>query len=483
MHTVHNLGRTVTSADCTNNRPSSSPEGRRGSEFGKYLESDESPTQSYAVKNRVESSFKTPGDTAGNDSFQEDSEGASSLAHGKVNGSSTTHEESAAAELGDNPEAELAQFTMGDPSAQLAQTGTDQHEHLHSQERNGNGESESPEQNAEVTGIGMPGHSGALTADAKNGISRTGQSGGANHMSFALAQSAEIFKMPVSVEQIASTVGQRQGPTIEADSARESQIGSSPHLEAKTDLPGNKFNLPKYLDDSSVYPAKAAQLDNARLAHAQSVLSSPPVQTSSTTVMANAASDQDHRLFIDALNSAVFNSGSGQAGLALDSEASASFLTALSETSLQLGSNRSLDVMIVRSETARLVASQMVEALVRAQKNSVEIVLNPEELGRVRMVLTSTDAGISVSISADRADTLDMLRRNIEQLAEEFRSMGYDDIGFEFSGGDTPSDFDEDAPEPRPNDQSETGTEHDISAPENLTVARVMQMRGLDLRL
>lgn len=89
-----------------------------------------------------------------------------------------------------------------------------------------------------------------------------------------------------------------------------------------------------------------------------------------------------------------------------------------------------------RSGTARFAAAQMADALIKQPNRPVEITLNPEELGRVRIALNHADSGLTVTITAERPETLDLMRRHIEQLAIEFRRLGYENIGFEFSGGD-----------------------------------------------
>ena len=135
--------------------------------------------------------------------------------------------------------------------------------------------------------------------------------------------------------------------------------------------------------------------------------------------------------------------------------------------------------------TARAVASQMVDALSNAQSKKIEIALNPEELGRVRMVLSTTDAGISVSIVAERPETLDLMRRHIGQLTEEFRNLGYVDIRFDFSGDGTNSRFDESSEgrqgftEMEPDNGSTNGQ----PGPETENSTRSPVLRGLDMRL
>ncbi|WP_254449114.1 flagellar hook-length control protein FliK [Thalassococcus sp. S3] len=82
---------------------------------------------------------------------------------------------------------------------------------------------------------------------------------------------------------------------------------------------------------------------------------------------------------------------------------------------------------------ARPILQQIMENLPRLPDKPVEISLNPDELGRVRIAVTSQDSGIVVSIHAERPETIDLLRRNIDMLAQEYRDLGYTDIAFDFA--------------------------------------------------
>ncbi len=65
----------------------------------------------------------------------------------------------------------------------------------------------------------------------------------------------------------------------------------------------------------------------------------------------------------------------------------------------------------------------------------VEITLSPEELGKVRMTLSSVDGGLTMLLVADRPETLDLMRRHIDQLARDFRDMGFELLTFAFADG------------------------------------------------
>lgn len=93
------------------------------------------------------------------------------------------------------------------------------------------------------------------------------------------------------------------------------------------------------------------------------------------------------------------------------------------------------DVIPLRAEPHRIPTAQAAQILVRTPNQPVEISLNPEELGRVRMALTTTDTGVSLVITTERADALDLMRRHIDQLAQDFKNLGYESIEFAFHQG------------------------------------------------
>lgn len=79
------------------------------------------------------------------------------------------------------------------------------------------------------------------------------------------------------------------------------------------------------------------------------------------------------------------------------------------------------------------IARQLVEASRAMPDRPVELSLSPAELGRVRMVMTAVDEAMTVAIVVERGETLDLMRRNIDALAAEFRQLGYRDLSFSFS--------------------------------------------------
>lgn len=81
------------------------------------------------------------------------------------------------------------------------------------------------------------------------------------------------------------------------------------------------------------------------------------------------------------------------------------------------------------------VARQIVQRLEQSTDQITEIVLTPEELGKVRIAIGQGDSP-SVAVYAERSETLDLLRRHVDTLARELRSAGFPATDISFGGGD-----------------------------------------------
>lgn len=86
------------------------------------------------------------------------------------------------------------------------------------------------------------------------------------------------------------------------------------------------------------------------------------------------------------------------------------------------------------AEQARHIAQQLAAAMPSTASGTTEITLRPEELGQVRMRLTLNEGAMTMVIHADRQETSDLMRRHIDQLAQTYRQMGFDNLSFSFSG-------------------------------------------------
>ena len=90
----------------------------------------------------------------------------------------------------------------------------------------------------------------------------------------------------------------------------------------------------------------------------------------------------------------------------------------------------------VRSATsvhvATVVAQQLAVAVQKNPNGVTELVLNPEELGRVKLAMSTVDGAMTMTITTERPETQDLMRRHIDVLAQELRQMGFSDVGFSF---------------------------------------------------
>lgn len=78
------------------------------------------------------------------------------------------------------------------------------------------------------------------------------------------------------------------------------------------------------------------------------------------------------------------------------------------------------------------VPRQLVELVVQQPDRPLDITLNPEDLGRLRLQLTASENGATLLVSADRAETLEMIRRHAQDLVDEFRRQGFGAVSLEF---------------------------------------------------
>ena len=85
------------------------------------------------------------------------------------------------------------------------------------------------------------------------------------------------------------------------------------------------------------------------------------------------------------------------------------------------------------SQTMHLIAARVAEVLGRNAERAFKVILEPSELGRVRIMLAQSETGMSVNVQAERGETVDLMRRNSDLLDREFRDLGYGGIDFSFS--------------------------------------------------
>lgn len=127
------------------------------------------------------------------------------------------------------------------------------------------------------------------------------------------------------------------------------------------------------------------------------------------------------------------------------------------------------------AQVATAAAQQMAVAVQKNSNGVTEMILNPEELGRVKLAMVTSDGTVTLTITTERPETQDLMRRHIEVLAQELRQLGFGDVGFSFrdQGGQEQSDEADSA--------SAAGSVAEAEIPV-MQVAAV-ETSGLDLRL
>ena len=86
-------------------------------------------------------------------------------------------------------------------------------------------------------------------------------------------------------------------------------------------------------------------------------------------------------------------------------------------------------------QQAPQVSAQIAQAIANGPGDVVELTLQPEELGKLRLSLAPTESGITIGVLAERSDTADLVRRHLDQLTQDLRQQGYRDVRFDFGQG------------------------------------------------
>ncbi len=85
----------------------------------------------------------------------------------------------------------------------------------------------------------------------------------------------------------------------------------------------------------------------------------------------------------------------------------------------------------VRPQTpllAQHVAQQLSVSLRQPTDQVTEMSLDPVELGRVRIIVTAHDQTVTMTVTADRPETADLMRRHVDVLLQEFKALGYTSV-------------------------------------------------------
>ena len=121
------------------------------------------------------------------------------------------------------------------------------------------------------------------------------------------------------------------------------------------------------------------------------------------------------------------------------------------------------------ANVARQVVQQLAENAL-TPNGKVEISLNPEELGRVRLTASQTDQGVVLIVQAERPETLDLMRRHLPDLMQDLKNMGFGDVSYS------------DQQQQQNQERAGTAIRAD-AAPIEDPETQMVQATGLDLRL
>ena len=250
--------------------------------------------------------------------------------------------------------------------------------------------------------------------------------------------------------------------------SRDFPMPTSPHSEQI--VPGSILHEspPRnpFKDDQTLrYPANPAAIEQPHIG-SSNVASVPPIGNSVATGKAAPVSSV-----------AVPKEDSQTSGLLLQAE-----LTNPSRIEGTPVNSSTAQNSTYRMDLPSHVARQIVEIAQYVPNKPVEISLNPEELGRLRLSVSATDAGLVVNVVAERPETLDLLRRHISTLGQEFQSLGYEDVSFSFNDGKKPDSQGEASEEPSP-EFPLVGVTKASGRPNEPSILQSSAHAGIDLRL
>jgi flagellar hook-length control protein FliK len=78
----------------------------------------------------------------------------------------------------------------------------------------------------------------------------------------------------------------------------------------------------------------------------------------------------------------------------------------------------------------------MIEVAQAAPDGPVTLTLSPDDLGTLCFEVQQSADGVSVHLTVERSETLDLLRRHADQLMDAFRQSGFSGASFTFGGGE-----------------------------------------------
>lgn len=180
----------------------------------------------------------------------------------------------------------------------------------------------------------------------------------------------------------------------------------------------------------------------------------PSTEDKAPTLAGPASRDTDPAILDAAADAAGFATRTDPAAVADAASSGQPSITQLTISPLSMG-NPDAAPRLMQAAPAeappgqtRAVVEQIAVAVAESDESRVEIRLDPAELGRVHISLTRTEHGLHAMVTAERPETLELLRRNAETLTRELGAAGYDSVSLDMSQGSR--NFGGDGPPERP---------------------------------
>ncbi len=154
-------------------------------------------------------------------------------------------------------------------------------------------------------------------------------------------------------------------------------------------------------------------------------------------------------------------------------------------TELQTPARVQQTALLQQPDLPRNIAAQIAQAMQHGRaERPMELVLSPAELGRVRISMQASEGGMTVQVIADRPETLDLMRRHIDVLAQEFHDIGFGSASFAFGHGAADSESGDGGSATENAHQTTADTEDDTDIKEPVTRSRLnLHSDRVDIRL
>jgi hypothetical protein len=112
--------------------------------------------------------------------------------------------------------------------------------------------------------------------------------------------------------------------------------------------------------------------------------------------------------------------------------------------------------------------------------SAVELTLTPDELGKIRLILTPDGDKVRVVLHAERPETMDLMRRNTDAFVADLRTAGFNNPSFSFANwGDAPKG----GSRQKHNASNHSANAVFSAAPVSSTHRAEISRAGLDLRV